>query len=215
MSNCLFCAVYDRSDNPLNPEDSVLAESEFFFLKPALGQFVDGYCLVVAKEHYRTVAEMPTAAMRDLTLFYNLSISRLAQWFESPVIAFEHGAACPAERMGSCIDHAHIHLVPTSARANVSLEGLTECALPSFEDIHRLAAENSYLFYEVEGQKRLWVGAQHLPSQFMRRKLAESIELAGQWDWRYYPFRERVEAFCRLFRARIADEGQSQVRISA
>ncbi|HET6842995.1 MAG TPA: HIT domain-containing protein [Candidatus Angelobacter sp.] len=197
MSCCLFCKIYEVPGSVV--EETVLAESEYFYVKPALGHFVDGYVLIISKDHYRTFSEMPPAALQDLAVFKHSLSSLLSSIYKMPTIAFEHGAACPANRAGSCIDHAHLHLMPTSARINLEKFRFTRMELNSVVHLSEMENNQAYLFYEDEFNTNCFLIDAVLPSQFMRQQLAQALKLGDVWDWRTQQFHDRIYKFVEHF----------------
>ena len=100
-------------------------------------------------------------------------------------IFFEHGMRNSGS--GGCgIDHAHMHAVPVTA------EGMLKILRQKFggSGINTLAEiegdldqNSSYLFFENSSAKRYVFPVSNLPSQYMRKLVAESIG-KNDWDWR-------------------------------
>jgi ATP adenylyltransferase len=200
MSNCLFCSVYDQLEtHPRQIEDTVLAESEFFYLKPTLGHFIEGYCLIISKDHYRTIAEIPREMMSDLVSFSDTVKRTIEEKYGPNIVSFEHGAVCPTERMGSCIDHAHLHVVPLPTNEIPRLRPIDGQDLSSIEEIHSMTQGRPYLYFEADNCMTVSIGPQRLPSQYMRRVIAAAVGLDDKWDWRKNPYREKIERFCAWY----------------
>jgi hypothetical protein len=98
---------------------------------------------------------------------------------------FEHGARTPDS--GGCgISHAHLHIVPFPAE-NDPVEQLVR-AFPFEEiadllDLKRIPPGKSYLYYESVRGNRYVFYPPFIPSQHIRRLLAEALGIQG-WDWR-------------------------------
>src|SRR4051794_11724211 len=114
MIDCLFCSIANGSATSADlPENVILEESQSFYVKPALGHFVEGYCLVISKDHLRTMAELEPPEAGELEYLLGRVSSQLRILYNRNVCVFEHGTVCPAYRAGSCVDHAHMHVIPT------------------------------------------------------------------------------------------------------
>ena len=112
--DCLFCSIQEIS-NPPNPEDEIIDESENFYAKAALGHFVFGYTLIISKEHFPSFAFVPEHLFPELEAFRDNVLDKLHNICHHPITILEHGAMNRCQRGGSCIDHAHLHLMPLAA----------------------------------------------------------------------------------------------------
>lgn len=105
----------------------------------------------------------------------------------STVIAFffEHGIR--NSRSGGCgIDHAHMHALPVTANGvlNILTQEFGGTRIDSLVDIGQASGQNSsYLFLEDASRERYVFPVDNLPSQYMRKLVAESIG-KSDWDWR-------------------------------
>ena len=89
MEGCFFCAP---------EEDRVLYETRHFYVLLGLGPIVEGYAILVAKEHVRSMFDLP----EELRAAYETEKRRLKKIITSvygPPIITEHGRvlACTVE----------------------------------------------------------------------------------------------------------------------
>jgi diadenosine tetraphosphate (Ap4A) HIT family hydrolase len=156
---------------------------------------VPGHLLIVSRGHHKSVGSLGSSrSIESVAAVLNCIRNR----YESSglyVIAFEHGPHRYGEA-GSCIDHAHVHVVPCAKEVyvtDISLSpflrsvGLGDWRrLEDFNSLRRLASKVSYLWIQdtsrnsaitVVGEKCF------LPSQALRCWCAEVLNL-GHWDWR-------------------------------
>jgi diadenosine tetraphosphate (Ap4A) HIT family hydrolase len=164
--------------------DRLLFNGRYFRIVPSLGQIVEGHLLVIPVEHHRALADLPHSRAAELDDLCRYTRSVLTQKYGSCVL-FEHGAR--GEGSGGCgIDHAHMHAVPVMADGVLSIlaREFTGGDIASLAEIPRLLAPgSSYLYFEDASRKRYAFPVQNLPSQYMRKLVADSIGKTD-WDWR-------------------------------
>ncbi len=195
--DCLFCSIPEMS-NPSNPEDEIIDESENFYAKAALGHFVSGYTLIITKEHLLSYAYLPEHLFPELEAFRHHVIEKLHNLCPHPITTLEHGAINRCQRGGSCIDHAHLHLMPLAPDLYPILsERFPFGELGSLSELRRFKHEQiSYLYYQREGQRSQAVElSQEVPSQLLRQIACQALGEPELWDWRNQPLRDRVQQF--------------------
>ena len=198
--NCDFCNEF--AGRPANafgriyggdPESRVLFRSEHFAVIPSLGQIVEGYLLVLPRRHYKALGDLERVDFDELSTVSVLVGEVLAKEY-GPCVFFEHGTR--AEGVGGCgIYHAHLHAVPVDAALNPI--GILKERYP-YEEITDLGEINRrsegldcYLFYQDLDAKRYLFNTGPLPSQYLRKLLAD---MAGEevWNWRDAGREERL-----------------------
>jgi len=195
--DCLFCSIPEMS-NPSNPEDEIIDESENFYAKAALGHFVFGYTLIISKKHFPSFAYVPENLFPELESFRDNVLDKLHDLCQHPITIMEHGALNRCQRGGSCIDHAHLHLIPLAADLYPVLsERFSFGELGSISEVRRLKDEQlPYLYYQREGLRGHAVGlTQDVPSQLLRRLACQALGEPELWDWRVKPLREPLQRF--------------------
>jgi diadenosine tetraphosphate (Ap4A) HIT family hydrolase len=195
--DCLFCSIQEIS-NPSNPEDEIIDESENFYAKAALGHFVFGYTLIVSKEHLPSFAYVPEHLFLELEAFQGNVLDKLHSICQHPIAIMEHGAINRCQRGGSCIDHAHLHLMPLAADLYPALsERFPFAELESIRELRRFKdAQSCYLYYQREGLRSHGVQlSQDVPSQLLRRIACGVLGMPDLWDWRNQPLREPLQQF--------------------
>jgi diadenosine tetraphosphate (Ap4A) HIT family hydrolase len=190
VRDCDFCnefgggvknAFAERYSKELS--DRVLIATDDFRTVPSLGQIVEGHLLIVPVHHYRAVADMSAEHVGKLEILCDHVRSVLQDQY-GHCIFFEHGIRKDG---GGCgIDHAHVHALPLEVPSVLSF--LTRTF--KLSRVHHLAdigstvtQGSSYLFFEDATSQRYVVPVNHLPSQYMRKLVAESIGRAN-WNWR-------------------------------
>jgi diadenosine tetraphosphate (Ap4A) HIT family hydrolase len=164
-------------------EDRTVLETDHVKVLPSLGHFVKGYLLLVPKPHYCTLADAPRNVIREVEETKRTLIRHLSALY-GPYVFFEHGAR--ALDAGGCgIYHAHLHALPLSVdEVLAKLKGqFPYRPIGSLLGLKSATSSKSYLYCEnSRAQSRLFFPTS-LPSQFMRRLIAEAAGIP-QWDWR-------------------------------
>jgi diadenosine tetraphosphate (Ap4A) HIT family hydrolase len=190
---CIFCSLLDKSADAATWYDEVLYRREEFCVLPGLGPQAEGYLLIVPEEHKFSCAELSEDALRRLQLVKE-DVAHVLNQAYGPCIFFEHGACASQSLAGGCIDHVHIHALPTEAPV---LE-ITEKRL-AFEqvagplDLKRWQGK-PYLAIEDQAGKLFVAEGSNLPGQFLRRVVDEAIDGEGDWDYMAFPHFDRIRA---------------------
>jgi ATP adenylyltransferase len=195
MSDCCFCSnlVSAGRDETWNHP---LLESRNFLVFPSLGSLIEGWLLVVPKEHYISMGALSADLVGEMEQVKNRLIATLSQQY-GELCAFEHGPARPDRMVGCGVDHAHLHLVPLSFDLR---EAATTFMPPGteWEDADwnscRTAFEQGrdYLYIEQPiGRARITTN-QDFGSQVFRRAIANRLGVPDQFRWQDYPQKEIV-----------------------
>lgn len=210
---CDFCVAFARTgDIGMTPEfekmvgshiSRTIFETEHFAVIASLGQIVEGYLLVLSKDHYPSIAHVPLTLYEELSLVYLRAKRVLSRCYSAPFI-FEHGPMPEKEPHGellcsggACVEHAHLHFIPLPVSSDPIVFRLKE-ELPwrpisQLVDIRIQAKRRMpYFFVETENGERYIFDAPIAPSQYLRRLVAVLIGKPKRWNWRQYPGAERV-----------------------
>jgi diadenosine tetraphosphate (Ap4A) HIT family hydrolase len=178
-SNNAFAKIYKQQ-----PRSRILYRSQSFVLLPSLGQIAEGHLLIVPTRHHTALADMSSSSVDELSEFRNFVRLGLAQAY-GPTVFFEHGIR--GTQSGGCgIDHAHMHAVPTSLSKPMEALRKNHLFKPivNFSEITQQVSPNSpYLYYEETSGEAWTCEVDFIPSQYLRKLLAESIG-TDSWDWR-------------------------------
>jgi len=185
--------------------NAIVFETQNFAVIPSLGHLVEGYLLIVPKEHLLSIGALSTDKFTELSDVIE-QIRSLIEPIYGPTILFEHGPASPARRAGCCTDHAHLHIVPAKVDLLAPvrpfflwrpIHALSD--LKAFYDNHE-----PYLFIQGADAVMHACPAPLVPSQFLRKALANCLGKPREWDWRSYPAIDGISAF--LSKVGIASE---------
>jgi ATP adenylyltransferase len=200
---CLFCSIPQNPKIHICPEDEVLSETKNLYFKPALGHFVEGYGLIVSKEHFVSFAFSSQEILAELDEYSNTISAKLKDLYKLPIIMFEHGEVNEMHPAGCCIEHAHLHLMPINIDILSELNNSFEINLiNSFRELtHYRSINASYIFYNsVDGQKIVFKVGRNLPCQYVRRLICNKLGIAEKWDWAIFPFNENIISFKKAFK---------------
>lgn len=100
MTYCIFC-------QDIQPEN-ILAQSQYFFAVFDIDPIQDGHILLISKEHYTNLREIPQAVLLDLLELEKKMIALLEDQFEILGVSV-------IQNNGKIMDigtHFHTHLIP-------------------------------------------------------------------------------------------------------
>jgi len=191
MSFC--CRLGDEYQSKKN----VLYESENFFVVPAIGQMgIEGYVLLCSKNHHIGIGNIPEEHTFELKSVLEKTKKVISETYDSEVLVFEHWPRLRCHKGGGCLDHSHLHIVPTSVDIMKFLH--SKFKPEKIQDFSRLreiyeAQKSSYMFVETQDNKRYVIEVEFpIPSQYLRQVLASKSGIT-KWDWRINPDYETFE----------------------
>jgi predicted house-cleaning noncanonical NTP pyrophosphatase (MazG superfamily)/diadenosine tetraphosphate (Ap4A) HIT family hydrolase len=192
---CDFCREFSTGFCPPLEGPRVLYETDNFVVFPALGSFIEGYLLICPKVHIPSYAWLTHGQTVEFERVLAKIQRVLSSEYTAPIL-FEHGSSSSSccTRSGACIDHAHVHVVPTSVSMANWLRSYCEPrALKSWSDL-REWREEPYLLYGAQtGDLLVYRVKESLPSQFLRRYLADALGCPDLWDWGAYIGRDEIQ----------------------
>jgi hypothetical protein len=110
----------------------------------------------------------------------------LAKRFGGPIQLFEHGDSASGSHVGCSVEHAHLHFVPSAPDLWPSIASdlpwtRLRGPLPDYvrgrEYIRYRRGDGVWFVYAAEREAEL-------PSQLLRRRFAEALGIADEWNWR-------------------------------
>ena len=198
---CLFCDIQTQEISIDFPENTVLHRNEFFYTKPALGAFIEGYSLINSVRHVDSLRNLSQEELFNLNGYINHQIAILKGLYKTEILLFEHGSlhvSCNKGKMciGRCIPHAHIHLVPTNIFPIDKLKNKFNWTLiNNFSELYGISYQ-SYLLVSVNLKEIYVFEADHsVKSQYMRKMICNYIGDMNDWNWIYYPYRNRINKY--------------------
>lgn len=184
---------------------SILWESDTLYLTPSPGTLTTGYLILAPKMHYTSFAQIPS----DLLQISWRIVERVRELGQEigyySYVLFEHGSGSGHRRGASCIEHAHLHLVP-SPNPNQLRESLRsrydEVLLNAFDELATLDSDWPYVFLATSGSYYSYA-TNNIESQFLRRCIAKQFQVDNRWNWKKYPMRTNYLATLEAFSGKI------------
>ncbi len=177
--------------------------SDHFVVVPTVGCFMEGYLLAISRDHVYSMAELGTEKLEDIELYLTNYVSELETVFGEEYLIFEHGSGGPEKPGGSCVRHAHFHLMPIGHNAIEKIRGCDPAI--KFETLDKMAINlvegsdvisawprlsefegENYAFMDDGAESWIWVeplvAEKRLIGQWIRREVARFFGFE-QWDW--------------------------------
>jgi diadenosine tetraphosphate (Ap4A) HIT family hydrolase len=186
-ANSWTCALCSSIAQPRDPWDQPVFESENFIAIPSLGSLVEGWLLVVPRQHFISTGALTPDLHEEFATFKQDVAARLSMVY-GDICAFEHGPCAPRRQVGCGVDHAHVHLVPLGfdlGNAATAFVPGVAWQPASWSECNRVVAQElDYLFVEQPlGSGRIAV-ANQFGSQVLRRAIASSLGRPEEFNWR-------------------------------
>ncbi len=198
-SECKLCEVVNRREENREIENTFLDQTDHFIWVPGLGSFVEGYSLVISKNHVLNTGCFDTQVIQELDLFIQKIRRKLRNIYKSDSILFEHGSMGRHDYAGSCIEHHHLHILPVdlpSVLEFLSQKFARRHPISSLEDLTHFNQDRiPYIYYASASQAQYVFEVPVLPRQYLRRVIAAERGRPQDWDWREKPFMENIKAF--------------------
>jgi len=201
---CRFCEIAHGLGRP--GIDDILDESDNYVAVASIGSLTPGWVLIVPKTHRLSLADcIASQELRDFRLEVADRITRLFPGM--PIRMFEHGANRDDSLVGCGVNHAHLHLVPTTLSLAPHFPDSSErlrWIQANVSSLAHVSEGREYLFYsddaltpEASGQ----VAIVKTPiSQYFRRAFAASLGKESEYDYRLFSNRANGDLTIGLFR---------------
>ena len=209
IESCAYCRYLkgDAGDN-----NRTIYMSDHFFVLATVGQFVNGYLLIIPKRHIMSNAELTdeeleefTAVLEDVEYLLKLTYS------EDMFLVWENGSGRDGKsKAKDSVVHSHVHIVASMLTA----EEVEETSKLDFKDITLKDLKNyadvSYLLMRSEKNHDVWKICPSddvfIPRQWIRNEVAEKIGITDEtWNWRKYPFYDNMQLTVNQIRDAIID----------
>lgn len=187
MTKCPFCG-FDRE----RLENTILDETNNFYVLPALGSLVDGYVLIVSKRHINSMSELTS----DELVEYEILIKKYRNIFKSVYnrypIVFEHGTPFDQSKLkANSVDHAHTHIVNHNFDDEKAL-----LKKENFKRVRKIAdiinCNGNYIFYINEHDETYISYEFEAIKQLMRIEIAKDLDLLNMYDWHLSRFQDNI-----------------------
>lgn len=183
----LNCCILGRE---IKKDYRIISKDNDFTLTPALGPIgIEGYSLLITNEHFDSMANMPNYLRDNFIDGAKYFANQISNIYSKNVVLFEHGPKFISSKAGSCIDHTHLHLVPTNMDLIGYFKNESYVIHSNFDNSiyeKTIQNKNSYFYIHQNLESFFIPTYNYLPSQFIRRLIGE-YEQNPNWDWRTYP----------------------------
>ena len=201
MSNCCQFGANLTGENSrhLEPWDEVLFESANFVAVPTLGALIEGWLLLVPRDHHLCIGSFSPDLLAEFQEFREEVHSALTSIYGS-VVTFEHGPARTGQPAGCGVDHAHLHLVPWRGLFGDTIREHSPIPINwrysrGFLDLIELHQTNeTYLYYEESSGEARYGLSDSIPSQFFRQVIARATNQADSYDWKSHSGIELIQS---------------------
>lgn len=150
---CRFCQPPDK--------DRIIYETHNFYVMLSLGPIVEGYLLIISKEHFDCCAALPIIMLEEFSRLVSNVKDILGKQYGS-VILCEHGrsgASLQHHSGGKHCFHAHLHCVPVNIDLGKIVQNDFKCLpIADWETLRQLYEKQrlQYLFIEVDDAKKVF-----------------------------------------------------------
>lgn len=186
MNNCPFC-----NPNENDVANTIIEETDNFYIKPTIGSMVDGYLMIITKRHINAMAELNEIERNEYTTIIEKYRNLFKKIYNQYPIIFEHGTSIKNELSSSSVVHAHTHIVNHNYKNEKEiLESL------NFEKINRNSFiefnKKSYINYiNPNGDNYITYNFEPV-KQIMRILICKDLNKEDKYNWREYRFDENI-----------------------
>ena len=171
-------------------------DTEHFACVPSIGSYVEGYLLVIPKQHFLSSLLMPESYIMELLSVIRAISSFYCNYYHKDFVMYEHGTASTENVGGMSVVHAHLHFVPCSQQI---VPMCPEFTLLKFQHLFETAQYYSehqnqpYLLLRDVDDNIYFSISDSIPSQYFRKRVCDICGIPGTGDWKVYPYIDNVK----------------------
>lgn len=190
MENSIYTKQFDKDEFYNSP----LFETENFKVVPSLGAMVEGWLLIVPKNHILSFAYLEYDLFEEFESLQKEVVSLLKDVYKTNVCVFENGAINCKSLVGCGVDYAHVHYVPLNIdiRREISMFckfSLNWRSISRISELKQFISLDSPYLYIQDSKEDNYVAKIEFPrSQFIRQIIANHLGFPEKFDWKIYPF---------------------------
>lgn len=186
MTNCPFCNI-DKN----KIENTIIEETDNFYIIPTVGSLVDGYLLIVSKEHLNSMSELDKSKNNEYKYIIEKYRTIFKQIYGKYPILFEHGTPLIKDRMkASSVIHAHTHIVNHNYLNEQRI--INDLNFQKINSLQNISNKKNYIKY-INPKGICYVTYKFDSiSQIMRLLIADDLKYKDKFDWRKEPFIENI-----------------------
>ena len=183
--NCIFCNL---EKNKI--ENTILDETNHFYILPTVGSLVDGYILVVSKRYINSMSELTKNEMDE----YNFIIEKYRNIFRDiygkyPIV-FEHGSPVSDNSIrANSVIHAHSHIVNHAYLDEPKV--IKRLNFKPIQRIEDIKSNENYIMYINNNFKYVTYNFEPI-SQLMRKLIAKDLKYEDKFDWKKEKFMDNI-----------------------
>ena len=182
---CIFCDM-DHS----KIENTIIEETEYFYILPTLGSLVDGYILIVTKRHINSMSELNENELIEYKNIIDKYQNLFKKIYNKTPIVFEHGTPNQnSEMKANSVTHAHTHIV--NINFSNEKEILEKYNFKQINDFKEINKNTNYIKY-ISNNKIYITYKFPSVSQLMRILIAEELNYKDKFDWKKERFDENI-----------------------
>lgn len=193
LDECVFCTLEtNRDDNNsygriANEELSTLVVRETANFRAVLdiAPLTTGHTLMIPRTHVVAMSFLSEEQWSDLSSLLDELGKKLQRKFSYGLTLFEHGMGRRGTTADCCIEHAHLHLVPTdmSVADDISRAGHRLLHRGDSYDDFRSFCGQEYLYYKAPDESHgRFYDAQRARSQYLRQVVGTRVGTTV-WHW--------------------------------
>ena len=194
MNSCIFCEI---DTNKI--ENTIIEETKYFKITPAVGSLVEGYLLIISKRHITSMSQLNDNELKEYLLIIEKYRTVFKEIYGKFPIIFEHGTVDETKSSSSSVIHAHTHIVNHNYLDESSLlKALNFSKINNILDFKEI--NKNYIFY-INPQNTNYITFKFKPiSQMMRILIAKDLNIEHKYDWTKDIFMENIEKTINKFK---------------
>ncbi len=185
--SCIFCTL-DKSKR----ENTILEETTYFYVIPAVGSLVVGYVLILCKRHIYSMAELNNKEQKEYENLIEKYRNIFKNIYKKYPIVFEHGSPnIENKTKANSIDHAHTHIVNYQYKNEEKI--IKNLNFNPIGELTQLTKKQNYILY-INPNKVIYMTT-NFPSisQLMRLVMAKELKIESKYKWEKETFKENIE----------------------
>lgn len=184
---CIFCNLDTKK-----VVNTIIDETDNFYILPALGSLVEGYLLIVTKRHINSMSDLSKNEIIEYLEIIDRYRENFYKVYGRYPIVFEHGTPKIHSKIkASSVTHAHTHII--NHNYLVEDELIKKLEFKKINSIGDINNQKNYISY-INPMGVNMVSYTFSPeSQLMRRMIAKDLGIDEKFSWKEYSFMENVE----------------------
>lgn len=192
MSHCQLCEAIRSGTSPSfrrimgdSSTQEIVADWGDKLLLLDIAPVRPGHSIIVSRQHHTSFIEDWSHGGSDLLSFVLEVESVVETVTGEALVVVEHGTGRDAETGAGCVEHAHLHMIPSQAPV---VDSFLKLGIPlePLDDVRWIGSVGNnehYLYLRDTDGRQYAAMARVIASQLVRRVVAERHG-AANWNWR-------------------------------